>query len=216
MSRLFSANHGHTDKETSDDLDKGHLHRGKRHAVEEPHVGNHRGLDKRLKYTERHQEGNMSGTVQEDKLASTLQECLTLFRSGLLQDINIDNLAFCKPFQEGNPHTPPPLQSLATANAHFLQYQDWITKLYLEAEKLDCGGFERCRSIKGELLGDLRNEWTKLEELKRSAWLTSQNAGPTMPPRPNSGPGFVQGIDTCERHSNPLRLCTLPTNFSDL
>jgi hypothetical protein len=135
-----------------------------------------------------------------------LQECLSLFRSGLLQDINIDNLVFCELSQEDDPHTPPPLQSLATANIQFLQYQDWITKLYLEAEKLDCGGFERCRSIKGELLGDLQNERTKLEELKCGAWqLVSQNAGLTMPPRLNSDPDFAQGIDTCECQSHEIR-----------
>lgn len=188
MSQLIGTciSHGHTEKETSDDSEEG---RGKRHAAEEP--GDHRRHDEHLKYTER----------QEDKLASALQECLSLFRSGLLQDIDIGNLVFCKPPQKDPPHTPP-LQSLATANAQFLKYEDWVTKLYLEAEKLDCGGFERCRNIKSELLSDLNNEWTKLKQLKRSAWkLASQNADLTVPPRPNSDPDFAQGIDTCECQS---------------
>ena len=137
----------------------------------------------------------MSGKSKEDEVASILEECLTAFQSGLLQDIKIDDLVFCEPSNEGDAHTlhtSPPLQSLATTNTQFLQYQDWIKKLSFGVENLDCEGFERCKSIKCQLLNDLRNEWTKLEELKHRAWqLTSQNAGLTMPPCPRR-------IDTCE------------------
>ena len=196
MSQFISTciSHGHTEKENSDDLQEGRLLQGTTHAVEEPEK--HLRHGKRLKHTKRH---------QEDKLASALQDCLSLFRSGLLQDINIDNLVFHKPSQNDDPRIPPPLQSLATENTQFLQYQDWVKKLYLEAEKLDCGDFERCRSIKDELLGDLQNEWTKVEDLKRCSWqLVSQNAGLTMPPRPTSDADFAQGIDTCECQSHEI------------
>ncbi len=141
----------------------------------------------------------MSGNSKEDEIANILEECLSVFRSGLLQDIKIDDLVFCEPSREDDPHTPPHLQSLATTNTQFLQYQDWIKKLSLDATELDCEGFERCRSIKCQLLDDLRDEWTKLEELKRRAWqLTCRDADLAMPPHPRTDPGLVQGIDTCE------------------
>jgi len=98
---------------------------------------------------------------KEDKIASILEECLSVFQSGLLQDIKIDNLVFCDPSNGDNPHTPdtpPPLQSLATTNTQFLQYQDWIKELSLDTKKLDCKGFEHCRRIKHQLLNDLANE----------------------------------------------------------
>jgi hypothetical protein len=177
------------------------LRQGKRPAVEE--LGERRRHERRPKYMAK--SCHISGMSHEDELAKTLQECLSLFQSGLLQDIDTSNLAFCEPSQQDDPRTPP-LRCLATENSQFLKYQGWITKLILEAEKLDCEGFERCIGIKSILLGDLQNEWAKLEKLKRSAWqLASQNARPTLPSRPNFGPNFIHGIDTCECHSNPMR-----------
>jgi len=148
-----------------------------------------------------------SRNSKEDEIASILEECLSVFRSGMLQDIKVDDLVFCEPSKEGEPQIPPPLQSLATANTQFLQYQDWIQKLSLDAKKLDCEGFERCRSIKCQFLEDLQSEWTKLDELKRRAWqLTSQSTGLTMPPRPSADPALVRvqrlEIDTCEYQNN--------------
>jgi hypothetical protein len=74
-------------------------------------------------------------------------------------------------------------------------------ELWLETEKLDCGSFERCRNIKAKLLDDLRNEWTRLKELKRRAWLLATQNDFTIPPRPESG--SAQIIDTCKCYSNP-------------
>lgn len=140
----------------------------------------------------------MSGNSKEDEIANILEKSLSTLRSGLLQDIKIDDLVFCEPSKEGDPHTPPPLQTLATTNTQFLEYQDWIKKLSVEAENLDCEVFESCRNIKCQLLDDLRNEWTKLEKLKRSAWQLTFRNGSTIPPRPQADPGLVQIIDTCE------------------
>ena len=96
---------------------------------------------------------------------------------------------------------PPPLQSHATVNTEFLQYQEWIMKLYVEIEKLDCERFERCRNIKSRFLDDLQKEWAKLNDLKCSAWrMASKKPTTIMPHRPD--PGSVQVIDTCEYHGN--------------
>lgn len=134
----------------------------------------------------------MTWTSQEDELVSALEDCVSVFRSGLqqLRDISIEGLVFCEPLKDANPLIPPPLQILATANLPFLQYHDWVMTLYLETQKLDCGRFERCRHIKHSLLEDLRNEWTKLEELKRRAWQMASLRSPE--------PGSAQIINTCE------------------
>ena len=142
-----------------------------------------------------------SGTSKEDEIVSIMEECLSMARSGFLQDIKTSDLVFCQSSKEDDAHTPPPLQSptLATTNNQFLQYQDWIKKLFLDAEKLDCEGFERCISIKCQLLDDLQNELTRLEELRCRAWqLTSRKAGLTMPPCPRADPVSVRKIDTSE------------------
>ncbi len=138
---------------------------------------------------------SMTWTSQEDELASALEDCVSVFRSGLqqLQDINIEDLVFCRPPKDAadsDPLDPPPLQILATANLPFLQYHDWIMKLYVETQNLDCGRFERCGCIKHSLLNDLRNEWTKLEELKHSAWKIASLRSPE--------PGSAQITNTCE------------------
>jgi hypothetical protein len=114
----------------------------------------------------------MSWTVQEDELASTLEDCESVFQSGLLQlhDISIKDLVFCKPSKDDDILSPPPLQSYVTANTQFMQYHDWVVKLYLETENINCGGFKQCRCMKDQLVDDLQNEWTKLEELKCRAW----------------------------------------------
>jgi hypothetical protein len=136
----------------------------------------------------------MTWTSPEDELASALEDCVSVFRSGLqkLQDINIEDLVFCSgPLKDADLLDPPPLQILATANLPFLQYHDWIMKLYVETQNLDCGRFERCGRIKHSLLNDLRNEWTKLEELKHSAWkIASLVRSPE--------PGSAQITNTCE------------------
>jgi hypothetical protein len=187
--------HGCIEKEATDK--EGRPRRGKRPMVQEH--WDRRTDVKRQKYGTGDSAGSstMSGKSKEDEVASILEKCLTVLRSGLLQDIKIDDLVFCEPSEEGDAHTPPPLQNLATTtNTQFLQYQDWIKKLSSDAEKLDCEGFERCRTIKYQLLDDLQNEWAKLEGLKRRAWqLTSRNAGLTMPVMPPCS----RRIDTCER-----------------
>ena len=136
----------------------------------------------------------MIWTSQEDELASALEDCVSVFWSGLqqLQDIGIEDLVFCEPPKDldTDPLIIPPLQILVTANLPFLQYQDWIMKLYLETQKLDCGTFEHCGHIKHSLLDDLWNKWTKLEELKHRAWQKASLHSPE--------PGSAQIIDTCE------------------
>jgi hypothetical protein len=141
--------------------------------------------------------------LQEDELAHALEECLSIFQSGLIQNFRIKDLVFCDLSENYDPRIPPPLQSLATTNIEFLQYEGWVTKLYVEAEKLDCGKFERCKSIRGLLLDELKNERTKLDELKLRAWrLASQKdfTMRSMPPSPE--PGMAQIIDTCEYYRN--------------
>jgi hypothetical protein len=143
----------------------------------------------------------MSWTAQEDELASTLEDRESVFRSGLLRlrDISINDLVFCEPSKDDDILSPPQLQSHATANTQFMQYHDWIVKLYLETENIDCRGFKRCRRIKDRLVDDLRNEWTKLEELKRRAWQMASLRHPS----PDPDPGLAQIIDTCEHRHGP-------------
>jgi hypothetical protein len=139
---------------------------------------------------------------REDTLAHSLEACLSIFRSGLLKDIRIEDLVFCRP-SEDDPSSPPPLQSLAIANTQFLEYRDWIIKIFNEAHNLDCGSFERCRSIKDMLLDDVRNEWIRLDDLKLCAWqMASQNECTTAslsdPTPTTSDFGSTRVIDTCE------------------
>ena len=133
----------------------------------------------------------MSWTSQDDELASALEGCVSAFRSGLqqLQDISFKDLVFCEPQKDTDLTIPPPLQILANANLPFLQCHDWIIKLYMETQKLDCGRFERCERIKQSLLDDLRNEWTKLEKFKQRAWQAASLCSPD--------PGSAQIINTC-------------------
>jgi hypothetical protein len=143
----------------------------------------------------------MTWTSQEDELASALEDCVSVFRSGLqqLQDISVEDLVFCEVPEDSDADLltiTPPLQVLATANLPFLEYQDWIMKLYLETQKLDCGTFERCGRIKHSLLDDLRNEWTKLEELKHRAWQKVSLRGPEC--------GSAQITDTCECYNDHI------------
>lgn len=150
----------------------------------------------------------MKTNSEEDEIASILEECLSVFQSGLLHDIKTDDLVFCEPSKDSNSeddlHTPPPLQSHATTNTQFLQYQTWVKDLSIAAENLECEGFERCETIKCRLLDDLRNEWSKLEQLKQRAWqLICRNAGLTIPPDPRADPSLVKEIDTCE-YSRPM------------
>ncbi|KAI0285545.1 hypothetical protein BC826DRAFT_972997 [Russula brevipes] len=137
-------------------------------------------------------------TSQEDELAQSLGNCLSIFRSGLHQDIRTEDLVFCEPSESdaSDTRTPPPLQSLAVTNAQFLEYRDWVMKLYMDADSLDCGTFERCRAIQGQLLNELRNEWARLDELKLQAWrMDCQNSLSAMVPRPDYGilscPGLI-------------------------
>jgi hypothetical protein len=150
-------------------------------------------------------EGNSTGsyampwTSQEDELSSALEDCVSVFQSGPLQlhDIRIRDLVFCELSKDDDGHIPPPLQSHATTNIQFLQYHDRLIELYVEAEKLDCGGFERCRRIKDQLLDDLRSELTKLENLKHRAWQIASLRCPSP------DPSLAQKIDTCECHHDP-------------
>ena len=143
----------------------------------------------------------MAWTSEADELADALEESISDFQFGFLQDISVKNLVFCKPSAPDDLSLPPPLQSHATVNAEFLQYQEWIMKLYVETEKLDCEMFECCRNIKNWLLDDLRKEWARLNDLKCSAWrMASKKLTAIMPHRPD--PGSAQVIDTCEYHSN--------------
>ena len=142
-------------------------------------------------------------TCQEDTIANSLEACLSIFRSGLLQDIRIEDLVFCKPSDEDDPSFPPPLQSLTKANTQFLQYQDWMIKMFNEAQNLNCGRFERCRSIKDQLLDDIRNEWIRLDDLKLRAWQMAPWNGGATASLSDSGPaasdlGSTRVIDTCE------------------
>jgi len=147
----------------------------------------------------------MAWTSEADELADALEDSISDFQSGLLQDINVEDLAFCEPSTGDDPSLPPPLQSHATVNAEFLQYQEWILKLYVEIEKLDCERFERCRSIKSQFLDDLRKEWAKLDDLKHSAWRMASTKCATVIPHRLVDPGSAQVIDTCEYRSNLSR-----------
>ena len=107
---------------------------------------------------------------QEDELAHTLKVYLSVFCLGLLQDIHIEGLVFCKLSSEDNPSSPPTLQSLAIANAQFLEYWEWIIKMFIDTLNLNCSRFKHCRSIRDQLLNDIQNEWIKLDKLKLHAW----------------------------------------------
>jgi len=117
-----------------------------------------------------------------------------------MQNLCIEDLVFCDLPKNYNPCIPPPLQSLVITNIKFLQYEGWITKLYIEAEKLDCGKFKCCKSIRGLLLDELQNERTKLGKLKFRAWWLASQKDITMPPSPE--PGMAQIIDMCEYYRN--------------
>ena len=148
----------------------------------------------------------MALTPEADELADALEDSISDFQSGKLQDISVKDLVFCEPStgDDLSLGLPPPLQSHATVNAEFLQYQEWIMKLYVEIEKLDCERFERCRNIKSQFLDDLRNEWSKLDKLKCGAWrMASKKCATIIPHRPD--PGSAQVIETCGYHSNLSR-----------
>jgi hypothetical protein len=134
----------------------------------------------------------MCWTSQEDEIASILEGCVSTFWSGLqkLQDINVEDLVFCEPQKDAEPHITPTLQMLATTNLPFMKYHDWIITLISDTQKLDCGSSERCGRIKQNLLDDLWNEWTKLEELKCRAWQLASLRSPE--------PGSAQITNTCE------------------
>ena len=130
-----------------------------------------------------------------------LEDSISDFWSGLLQDISIKDLIFCKPSAGNNLSCPPPLQIHATVNTEFLQYQEWIMKLHVEIEKLDCERSECCRNIKSQFLDDLWKEWAKLDDLKCSAWqIASEKHATIMPHQPD--PGLAQVINTCEYCGN--------------
>ena len=52
----------------------------------------------------------MRWTSQEDELASALEDCVSVLRSGLqrLQDISVEDLVFCEPLKDADPLIPPP------------------------------------------------------------------------------------------------------------
>jgi len=145
----------------------------------------------------------MAPTPEADELADALEDSISDFQSGKLQDISVKDLAFCEPSagDDLSLRLPPPLQSHATMNAKFLQYQGWVMELYVEIKKLECEKFECCRNIKSWFLDDLQKEWSKLDKLKCSAWwMASKKCTTIIPHCPD--PGSAQVIDTCEYHSN--------------
>ncbi|KAH8976647.1 hypothetical protein EDB86DRAFT_3095162 [Lactarius hatsudake] len=222
-------------KETTDE--RGNPIRGKRLGIQE--YWEHRRGEKRLKYMreagspDRRQTGSNAppntttspqtthcagepvGTQawasQEDELARSLEDCLSVFRSGLLHDIRIEGLVFWEPSKEDDLRPPPPLQRLAKANTQFLEYREWIKKMLIDCQNLDCGTFERCRSIRDQLLHDIQNEWIKLDDLQLRAWqMASQNDRSVPTP---SGPGptvsdfgstSTRVIDTSPHFEMPL------------
>lgn len=120
----------------------------------------------------------------EDELARSLADRLSGFRSRALPDIHIEDLVFCEPSREDDPSIPPALQSLAGMNTRYLEYRDWIVNLYLDSSSLECDRSEHCRTLKNQLLDEIRIEWAKLDELKLRAWQTRmapQNS-PSVPP----------------------------------
>jgi hypothetical protein len=196
--------HGCAVETTTDE--RGNLLQGKRLGAHE--YREHCRGDKRLRYMP-YQPDDLNNapptaasaahhddTSQEDEVARSLETCLSIFRSGLHQDIRTEDLVFCEPSESeaADTLTPPPLQTLAVTNAQFLEYHNWVMKLYMDAHSLDCGTFERCKAIQGQLLSDLRNEWARLDDLKLRAWQMARAR--TMTPCPDSGQ--VQVVDTCE------------------
>ncbi|KAH8976698.1 hypothetical protein EDB86DRAFT_2839446, partial [Lactarius hatsudake] len=155
--------------------------------------------------------GTQAWASQEDELARSLEDCLSVFRSGLLHDIRIEGLVFWEPSKEDDLRPPPPLQRLAKANTQFLEYREWIKKMLIDCQNLDCGTFERCRSIRDQLLHDIQNEWIKLDDLQLRAWqMASQNDRSVPTP---SGPGptvsdfgstSTRVIDTSPHFEMPL------------
>jgi len=140
-----------------------------------------------------HRNGKQAGIQISHEDA--LEECLSVFHSGLLQDISTEDLVFCEPSEDDDPLIPPPLQPLAVANNQFLEYQNWIIKLYCETSKLDCGNLERCQVIWGKLINELRDEWIRLDDLKCRAWqITFRKRTPS--PSNATDLGSVQVIDT--------------------
>ena len=121
--------------------------------------------------------GPRTGASQEDKLARSLEDCLSVFRSGLLQDIRAEDLVFCDPSDQDDPQLPPPLQSLAISNTQFMEYRDWILTMFTDTLNLDCGQFERCRSIRDQLLDDIRNEWIRCHDTTDRGWTRLESFG---------------------------------------
>ncbi len=139
----------------------------------------------------------ITSIYHDDELARSLQNCLSVFQSGLVKGIITEDLAFCDPSENDDPNTPPPLQSHAIMNTNFLEYQDWIVTLLLETDKMDCGRFERCETIKSQLLDGLRNEWNKLEDIKLRVWQRYNAARKARVVPPTPPPGMAQIVDTC-------------------
>ncbi|KAH9018303.1 hypothetical protein EDB84DRAFT_1442497 [Lactarius hengduanensis] len=83
---------------------------------------------------------------------------------------------------------PPPLQRLAKANTQFLEYCKWIKKMLIDCQNLDCGTFERCRSIRDQLLHDIQNEWIKLDNLQLHAWQMVSQKDRSVPTQSDPGP----------------------------
>ncbi|KAH9009574.1 hypothetical protein EDB84DRAFT_1446219 [Lactarius hengduanensis] len=140
---------------------------------------------------------------QEDELARSLEDCLSVFQSGLLHDIHIEGLVFWEPSKEDDLRPPPPLQRLAKANTQFLEYCEWIKKMFINCQNLDCGTFEHCRSIRDQLLHDIQNEWIKLDNLQLHAWQMVSQKDHSVPTQSDPGPtvnnfglALMQVIDT--------------------
>jgi hypothetical protein len=191
--------------------------KGKRLAAHE--YWEHRMHDKRLKYLSHEPNRKLApdvgpeddGTIgvdtpgnsitpstsYDDELAHTLQNCLSAFQSGSANSTITEDLAFCEPSEDHDWNTPPPLQSHAIMNADFLEYQGWVATLFLDADKIECGGLEHCELIKKQLVDSLQDEWNKLEDIKLRAWKGCNRARKARAVPPPPPPGLAQIVDTC-------------------
>ena len=75
--------------------------------------------------------------------------------------------------------------------------------MFNDAHNLNCGSFERCRSIKDQLLDDIQNEWIRLDDLKVHAWQMALRNEDATASLSNPGPTASESdstrvIDTCK------------------
>jgi hypothetical protein len=78
-----------------------------------------------------------------------------------------------------------------------------MIKMFNDTHNLNCGSFERCRSIKDQLLDDIQNEWIRLDDLKLCAWQIALWNDGAMASLSDPGPttsdfDSTWVIDTCQ------------------